>query len=151
MPEVEVGAGAQKDESLPEQLLSVDAAKTGPMGKGELPADFLNRFAFSDDRTAATWKFVPWAFAEKVWLVYRPLVSHRLTEEPPLAEVNGQEVALVPRVDYRQGEAKDWECVLFFADISDVCRYGEQNDVALFGLREQETPSCSVFSAVDRY
>ena len=151
MPEVEVGAGARKDGSLPEQLISVDGIQGEPMGMGELPGDFLNRFSFSEDKVAPTWKFVPWAFAERVWLVYFPSVDHQLAEEPPLAKVNGRSVAMVPRVDYRKGEPQAWTCALFFADISDLCKCGKPNEVALSGLGEQEPPRCSVFSALDRY
>ena len=117
------------------------------LGRGRLPAAFKNAYRMKQE-TVETWRIAPWAFADRVWLVYRPARAVALGSPFPRASVNAMAVELCPRVDYR-GEGAKWSCPVFYADITRECNYGGQNEVALSGI---EAPGdCYVTCAADRW
>jgi hypothetical protein len=156
MPEVRSMLAASADSSLPRDLLSIeqdyenlDAAGKKQMdsqGKGKLPDGFLRAYSFRDGKLVETWKIAPWAFADRVWLVYHPPRPLPLNAPFPSARVNGQPVRLFPRVNYWSG-GKDWTAVLFFADVTGLCQYGRANMVTLTGSDENPDGRCFVISA----
>ena len=154
MPEIREQLAAARDPSLPARLLSLDQQgqdKTVKLvGRGRLPQRFLDVHGFRDGLTVETWKFAPWAYADKVWLVYRPSKPIPLFDHLPALEVNGKVVPLMPRVDYRPKREEDWNCPIFFADVTAACRYGQTNSAALSGLREQVPSNCYLVTAGDR-
>jgi hypothetical protein len=121
------------------------------LGRGKLPNRFKEVYSFSDDGTAETWKFLPWAFTDRIWLAYRPDKPALLRDSLPKAKFNGAEVVFIPRVDYRPGESETWTCPLFYADITSICNYDRKNVVTMLGLDGAEPPVCYVVSAVHRY
>jgi hypothetical protein len=154
MPEILERLTAARDPSLPARLLSLDQEGQDEtvkwLGRGRLPQRFLDVYGFRDGLTVETWKFAPWAYADKVWLVYRPSKPIPLFDHLPALEVNGKGVLLVPRVDYRPKHEEDWNCPIFFADVTDACRYGQTNGAVLSGLREQVPADCYLVTAADR-
>jgi hypothetical protein len=169
MPDVKALLAKHTDPSLPARLLSLEqAAQTRPdlvamvrvrpgeeprslvqwLGRGPLPEPFLAAYGFdAAHATVETWKVVPWAYADRVWVVYRPEKPIPLSAKPPRLTLNGQAVALWPRVDYRPKNVAAWTCPLLFADITGQVRYGAPNAAALDGAPET-TPACYVTSGV---
>jgi hypothetical protein len=163
------GLAAARDPHLPRELVSLEqleetdpvrkaADSTGAvgwLGRGPLPALFLQAYGFRDGQTVETWKIAPWAFADRVWLVYRPPRPPRLSDQWPEARVNGKTVPLVPRVDYRPAKPEDWTCSLFFADLTEVCqscpersrRNGRRNLVWLAEPDGSRPGACYVMAA----
>ena len=140
-------------ESMPELVDKVRVSPGSPLtsviswiGRGRLPAAFKSAYGFKD-RTVETWRLAPWAFADRVWLVYRPAKPVNLAGTFPQIELNGKKVELCPRVDYR-GAGATWNCPLFFADVTNTCGYGESNRVVLSGV--DEPGNCYVTTAADR-
>jgi hypothetical protein len=140
-------------ESTPELVDKVRVSPESPLtsvlawiGRGRLPVAFKKAYGFKD-RTVETWRLAPWAFADRAWLVYRPAKPVNLTGKFPQIELNGKKVELYPRVDYRGAEVT-WNCPLFFADITNVCGYGEANPIVLSGV--DEPGNCYVTTAADR-
>jgi hypothetical protein len=168
LPDVRDALQQVKDSSLPRELMSVDqlgeqasGIQTAEqvrdqevvkwIGKGPLPEVFLRLYDFRDDLYAETWKFAPWAYADRVWLVYRPAKPLPIDGPMPTLTVNGQSLELVPRVDYRPGKPKSWLCPMFFADITPTARFGATNDVRLAGLGEAQPSNCFIISGGDRH
>lgn len=154
LPDIRGLLAASRESNLPRELVSLDQmGEAAPgildpqlqkdvetvqwIGRGELPDRFLEVYRFRGRTAADTWKFAPWAFADRVWLVYRPTVAPDYNQELPWCRVNGKPVDLVPRVDYRPAEPQDWTCPILFADITDVCRYGRTNEVSLSGPEQR--------------
>lgn len=154
MPDIRRALEASRDPNLPADLRSLDQeppdAAMPPIGRGRLPERFLEVYGFRDGRIAETWKFAPWAFRDRVWLVYRPAPSVLLSDPLPAATINGKPVPLIPRVDYRPKRVEEWSCPIFFADVTDSCRYGGMNSVRLSRLHEPKPASCYITSVADR-
>jgi hypothetical protein len=150
MPDVKSRLVKHKDPNLPVKVSSLDQqGKTELWGLGRLPESFLKVYDFRDG-CADTWKFAPSAYADKVWLVYRPAIPILMEQKLPVATVNGTTVPLVPRVDYRsEKDASKWICPLFFADITDVLKYGADNTVVIMGGDQKAPKSCHIFSVAD--
>ncbi len=156
MPQVRSALAASADSSLPRDLLSIeqdyenlDAAGKKQMdaqGKGKLPDNFMQAYSFRDGKLVETWKIAPWAFADRVWLVYRPARPLPLSATFPSVRVNGKPARFFPRVNYWSG-GKDWTAVLFFADVTELCQYGRANTVTLTGSDENPDGRCFVISA----
>ena len=157
MPDIRQILARNKELSVPKELLSLEQQieRVDPtvewLGRGKLPGQFLKLYGFSDNKIVETWKFAPWVFAQRVWLVYRPAKPLPLDETLPTVQINGKIVSLIPRVDYRPEKTEDWKCPMFFADVTDVCKYGQNNSVIFSDLNEEWPSSCYVISAVDRY
>jgi hypothetical protein len=156
MPDVRGRFSERSDPHLPRRLLSVDAAKApGPLadsdpeavakqiGCGPLPEVFLRAFGF-EDGCVETWKFVPWAFGDRAWLVYVPSLAPRLGDPRPSLTINGHEAELVPRVDYRKGQPEEWTCPLFFADLTSSLAFSAENAISLRGTATERPPAVAV-------
>jgi hypothetical protein len=167
LPDVRAALDEAADSSLPRELVSIDqlgdqAAErltaeqindkevVDWIGKGRLPKRFLELYSFRDDRYADTWKFAPWAYTDRIWFVYRPAKPVPMNGPLPTVTVNGQTLELIPRVDYRRGEPEEWNCPVFFADITPHARFGSTNKVRLAGIAEVEPANCFVISGGDR-
>jgi hypothetical protein len=154
MPEVRSALAASADPSLPHDLLSLeqdyenldDAGRKqmDSQGKGKLPDAFLQAYSFRAGKLVQTWKIAPWAFPDRVWLVYHPARPLPLSASPPSVTVNGEPAPLLPRVDY--WSRKDWTAVLLFADITGLCRYGQANTVTLAGGNDSPDGRCYIIS-----
>jgi hypothetical protein len=172
MPDVRDALKQATDPALPGQFLSLDQVqdtrpdlmvniapdkdgeKTKPavkwIGKGKLPQPFLDVYNFKNGQTVETWKIVPWAYADRVWLVVRPDKPVPLAGPHPTATINRTATSLVPRVDHRFKEVLDWNCPLYHADITDIVRFGQTNNVTISIPGQQETPIAYILSAADR-
>ena len=95
------------------------------------PDRLTSLLQFEKTPFVATWKFVPWAFADRLWLVWKPENPPLFGKRPPVVKINQRAVALLPRVDFRKGKPEEWQCPLFFADVSGFCRFGGSNSIAL--------------------
>jgi hypothetical protein len=147
---------AAKDSTLPREILSTDqlpqpasgAKGNSPvteMSLGSLPDAFLHLYGFREGKFVSTAKLAPWAYADRVWLVYRPARPLRMTASLPQLEVNGRKTPLVPRVDYRSGkDATKCTLPLFYADLTEDLRYGTANTVVLSGLNEAKPANCYI-------
>jgi hypothetical protein len=155
MPDIRELLARGNELNVPKELLSLEqqGERVDPtvdwLGRGKLPEQFLKTYGFLDNKIVETWKLAPWAFADRVWLVYRPAKSLPLCEALPTAQINGKTVSLIPRLDYRPEKTEDWRRPMFFADVTDVCKYGQNNSVILSGLNEERPYNCYVISAVD--
>jgi len=151
VPDLRDAIAIGSDPSLPTMMSSVEqdseALAESWIGGGRIPDVFLNAYGFVEARTVETWKFAPWAFAGRVWLVHTPTCPARLTDEPPRLKVNGRAAKLYPRVDYRPDETKDWLCPVFFADVTDLLDYGGSNEVVLSGPGEGAPGGCRLVIA----
>jgi hypothetical protein len=162
MPDIRQKLKAGRDPSLPRELLSLDQLEESPslnphsghppgamtvLGRGKLPGQFLDAYGFREDRYVDTWKLAPWAFADRVWLVYCPTRPFLLGDKAPELEVNGKPTPLIPRVDYRPQKVSDWKCPLFFADVTERCLYGQVNQVVLAGGEQEQPSACYIISA----
>lgn len=158
MPDIRDILAGRKDPALPGELLVIDligGRKSGEelgqtqdpdlcrCGDVELPPVFLDTFEISGNRVK-TWKVAPWAFADRVWLVYRQAVPPRLTDPLPVVTLNGTAVRLYPRVNNRFSDFHQWECPLFYGDITDVCRPETVNDVEIGGIPDDQAPFASI-------
>jgi len=155
MPNIRGISVRNKESSVPKELLSIEQEEKVDttvewLGRGKLPEQFLKTYGFLDDKIVETWKFAPWAFADKVWLVYRLAKPLLLSETLPTVQINGRAVSLTPRVDYRAEKTADWKCPMFFADVTEVCQYGQNNSVILSDLNEESPANCYIISAVDQ-
>jgi hypothetical protein len=157
VPDIRKRLLAGRDPGLPRKLLSIDQAGSEDsrsrevgttLGKGKLPARFLEVYGFQGD-TVETWKIVPWAFADRVWFVFSPSKPHRLVDKIPELRVNGTRTPVLPRVDYRPAQVNDWLCPLYFADVTEQCRYGQTNEI-VFGAEAKERGSTYLISAANR-
>lgn len=146
-----IDAQRAKNPDIPAELLSLEQIGKSVIGRGKLPDQFLKTFDFKDGKIAKTWKFAPWAYADKVWLVYRPAKLVPLSSRLPSAKVNGSPVKLIPRVDYRSKKVEEWSCPLFFADVTEVCKYQQNNSITLSGLNEDKPSTCYITTSADRY
>jgi len=173
MPDVRDALRNAVDPNLPRQLLSLDQVQdTRPdllnpispdgssrhvpavkwIGKGKLPAEYLKTYGFTEQNTVETWKIVPWAYADRVWLIYRPNKPVLMTSQTqPTLAVNDRQIPLVPRVDHRFDRVEQWTCPLYYADITSVVRFGEHNSIRI-GETEptQDPPLAYVLTAADR-
>lgn len=142
LPESRASLTAGKDPTLPARIVSADQVETEivttkPAGrsKGKLPAEFLAAYGFAEEKYLETWKVVPWAYADRVWLVYAPTVPPVLSQRRPSLTINGQVLPMVPRVAYdpraRGLPPAQWQAPIWFADITEHCRYGARNEVAI--------------------
>lgn len=163
LPDISKALAKAGDANLPKELLSIEQIGGTPkeladanskfaekLGRGKLPERFLRVYAFKEDKTVATWKIAPWAFPDKVWLIYRPSKPVLLAGTFPVLTVNGKNVEMFPRVDYRPKDVKDWTCPLFFTDVTEACKYGKENAVVFSGLSEDRPANCYIVSAADR-
>lgn len=116
-------------------------------GKGKLPSQFLDAYGFRKDRYVDTWRLAPWAFADRVWLVCCPVRSFLLGDTALSLAINWKPTPLIPRVDYRPQRVSGWKCPLYFADVTERCRYGQMNQVVLAGGKEEQPRACYVISA----
>ncbi|HWP40810.1 MAG TPA: hypothetical protein VNL70_07780, partial [Tepidisphaeraceae bacterium] len=173
MPDVRQALELASDPNLPRELLSLDqvqdtradllhpispdgSSRLVPavrwIGKGSLPAEYLRTYGFTEQNTVETWKIVPWAYADRVWLIYRPNKPVLMTSsKQPALEVNDRPIWLVPRVDHRFEKVEQWTCPLYFADITDVVRFGDHNSIRLTEPESaQDPPLAYVLTAADR-
>ena len=168
MPDIREFLARNKELSVPKELLSLEQQgeivipTVEWLGRGKLPEQFLKTYGFRNNKIVETWKFAPWAFADRVCslrsasklrfsaLVYRPAKPLPLGEALPTVQINEKTVSLIPRVDYRPEKTEDWKCPMLFADVTDVCKYGQNNSVILSGLSEEWPYNCYIISAVDR-
>jgi hypothetical protein len=118
--------------------------------KGMLPQPFLDVYGFRDGKTVETWKIVPWAMADRVWLVVRPHKPIPLTGPHPTLKLNGASLSLMPRVDHRFDKVEDWKCPLYHADITGAVRFAAVNDLSIVIPGQMEKPIAFVTSAADR-
>jgi len=144
-----------KEPSVPRELVSLEQVEEMDptvewIGSGKLPEQFLMTYGFKDNKIVETWKFAPWAFPDRVWLVLRPAKPVLLSDTLPTVHINGQTVYMTPRVDYRPKKEEDWRCPMFFADVTNVCKYGQNNSMILSGLSEGWPANCYIISAVDQ-
>jgi hypothetical protein len=161
LPDIRSALSAAKDPTLPQEILSIDqlpqpasGAKGDSLvtvvGLGPLPDAFLKLYGFREGKFVSTAKLAPWAYADRVWLVYRPAHPPRMTEQLPQLKVNGQKIRLTPRVDYRSGkDATKWILPLFYADMTENLHDGAVNTVVLSGLNEAQPANCYIVSQVD--
>jgi hypothetical protein len=167
MPDIRDALSGAADPSLPRELLSLDQVQDSRpdllvkiaadekrqipavkwIGKGKLPRAFLDVYGFQDDETVETWKIVPWAFADRVWLVIRPAKPVPLTGPHPTLKINGISVELVPRVDHRFKELSEWNCPLYHADITGAVRFDHDNEIAMVIPGQDDAPIATVTSA----
>ena len=148
----------QVQDSRPDLLVNIPTDKDGVknipvvkwLGKGKLPDEFRTVYDFDDADTVETWKIVPWAFADRVWLVVRPDKPLPLTGDQPAATINGTKVPLVPRVDHRFDNVDQWRCPLYHADVTKAVRFGESNDVNIIIPGQSEPPFAYITTAADR-
>ena len=162
IPDIRQGLTAGRDPSLPRKLLSLDQLEAPPssiqpmaqppkamtvLGRGKLPSQFLDAYGFQENKIVDTWKIAPWAFADRVWLVYYPTRPFLLGDKAPALEVNGKPTPLIPRVDYRPQKVSDWKCPLLFADVTEQCRYGQVNQIIIAGSEEEQPSACYIISA----
>jgi hypothetical protein len=146
----------QVTESRPDLLVNIAADETKQIpavkwiGKGKLPQPFLDVYGFRDDQTVDTWKIVPWAMADRVWLVVRPNKPVPLTGPHPTLKLNGGSVPLVPRVDHRFDKVEQWNCPLYHADITEAVRFGAANELKVTIPGPNDQPLVYLTSAADR-
>jgi hypothetical protein len=131
VPDCRESLADARDPSLPRELLSFDqigfSAFPLDLCGGRLPAAFMHRYGFRDRRFVDTWKFVPWTYGDRLWLVWRPGVRPGLHDPVPRVEVNGRAVDLYPRISARSRDPGEWTCNLFFADLTPCLRFGGEN------------------------
>jgi hypothetical protein len=173
MPDVRDALKAAVDPNLPRELLSLEQVQdTRPellvpiladeksdmkpavkwIGKGKLPPEFMKVYGFKDEQTVQTWKIVPWAYADRVWLVYRPQkpILMSATRQPTLT-VNGQRVELIPRVDHRHDTVVQWTCPLYYADVTGAIRFDGDNQIRVNEPEPTEqSPNAYILTAADR-
>jgi hypothetical protein len=125
-----------------------DLAMVELLGRGALPKIFQQLYGFREGRFVETWKLAPWAIPNRIWFVLTPEVPISLTETFPRLEVNGQNVALFPRVDYRSENPELWNCPVLLADITLACKHGLKNEFSLRDLAG--SPFCYVISSFFR-
>ncbi|MBI3985779.1 MAG: hypothetical protein HY343_02580, partial [Lentisphaerae bacterium] len=156
---------------LPKELLCLDQAPTSApaladraapeageepvpvgqwLGRGPLPDLFLRAYDIREEGRVETWKLAPWAFADRLWLVYCPARPLLLGGPLPAARVNGRSVTLAPRIDYRRGKPGEWMCPLFYADVTGACRPGEDNTVSLSGIGEAVPAGVRIVSQAEQ-
>lgn len=157
MPDVGKRLASQADPGLPRRVEIADAtqadrlaAKSAGRSLGEPPREFLDAYGFKDGKYLETWKAAPWAFADRVWFVYTPGVQPAIVDAAPSLKLNGRDISLHPRVQYEPADkdARRWTVALWFADITDACRFGGRNRVILSGIRDAAPGSCYVTCAV---
>jgi hypothetical protein len=170
IPDVRDALARAKDPSLPGELLSLDQVQDSRpdlmvniaadehrsipavkwIGKAKLPQAFLDVYGFGDGQRVETWKIVPWALADRVWLVVRPAHPLPLDGPQPALTINGAAVALAPRVDHRFKRVADWNCPLFHADITSAVRWGaEDNGLALSIPGQDDPPLAFITTAAE--
>lgn len=156
MPDVRGQLSAAADPSLPARVVSADQTETEYVtnknsGKspGPLPREFLDAYGFTEDKYLETWKAAPWAFADRVWFVYKPGQLPRITEAAPVVTVNGRTITMSPRVEYEPSnkDAREWKVALWFADVTAACTYGGENRVTLSGIGPETPGHCYVTGA----
>lgn len=159
IPDVRENLARQKDSTLPVRLVSADQTETEYVrskqyGKspGKLPREFLEAYGFEEEKFLPTWKAVPWAFADRVWLVYVPAVPptfQELEAQKPTVDVNGSKISMAPRVQYdpKGGDPKEWVVPMWFADVTEVANYGGSNNIILSGINGDDPGACFVISS----
>jgi hypothetical protein len=170
MPDVRESLAKAADDSVPRELLSLDQVQDERpdllvniqadehrsipavkwIGNGKLPKPFLDVYGFHDGKTVDTWKIVPWALPDRVWLVVRPDKPVPLAGPHPTLKVNGTAVELVPRVDYRFDDVGQWNCPLYYGDVTKAVRFGESNGVEISIPGQEAQPLAYILSAADR-
>jgi hypothetical protein len=102
-PDIRRALEASRDPNLAAGLRSLDQeqpnAARPPLGRGRLPERFLEVYGFRHGCIAETRKFAPWAFGDRVWLMYRPARPALLSDRLPAATISGKPVPLIARVD----------------------------------------------------
>ena len=170
MPDVREAIENARDPTLPKRLLSLDQVQDSHpdllvriaadsdrripavkwIGKGKLPDAFRRAYRFDDADTVETWKIVPWAYADRVWLVVRPNKPVPLTGPHPTALLNGQIVPLFPRVDHRFEQIGDWNCPLYHADLTQAVRFGQDNQLQISITGQEDLPIAYITTAAER-
>lgn len=157
IPDVRARLAGLVDATLPRRVIIADATETESLRNktagrtlGKPPPEFLAAYGFDADMTVATVKVAPWAFADRVWLVYRPKVQPTIVEPAPVLRLNGRELTMSPRVryDHRNKNARVWTVALWFADITELCAYGASNQLTLTGTQDAEPGECYIASGV---
>lgn len=161
MPDLAAQLAAARDPRLPQKLLCMERARdlgtpvemtdaeqeVMRIGRAQpVPESYLRAYGF-EGATVPTWKIVPWAFADRVWLAYRPQDPRKLSSSPPVAELNGHTLEVVPRVDYRANEVADWTCPLWFADLTPQLHFGSGNELRLANVADTP-PHAAIRAAV---
>lgn len=138
IPDVEAALKDLHDPTLPREIESFDQRghAFAPVTPDKcLPRLFLDAYGFRDDRYVETWKVAPWAFADRVWLVWTPAGAPCLGAPLPRVRVNGVDLRLYPRVDTRVPEAgahpEQWLVACATADITSVCNFGGDNVIEI--------------------
>jgi hypothetical protein len=133
---------------IPAQILALDQLDdpkdpiVADIGKGQIPEKLLEILDFQDGKRVATWKLVPWALPDRVWFVYKPSEPPLLSGELPELELNGVSVPLVPRLDYRPEDRSDWNCPIFFADVTGIHETDQPSSFLLSRVRKPEPDQC---------
>jgi len=102
-------------------------------------AAYMRICGSTDGKTVDTWRVAPWAYADRVYLVYcpgQPLVI--ATDPVPDVTVNGRRVTLVPRIDYRSNTwnllpIAAWKTPLMYADVTKCLKYGGTSSISISG------------------
>lgn len=155
VPDIRQELSQQNEVAMPQRIVSVEQSdaltphyrRAHQIG-GKLPQPFLDVFGFEDGKFLPTWKAVPWAFGDRVWLVYAPSEPTRIIDEKPRLQFNGHDIPLVPRPRTSGTDPKKWTVPLWFADVTDACHYDATNEVRLIGIKESKTPACFITAAV---
>jgi hypothetical protein len=138
MPDLRQALAAGADPSLPRELESLDQAGQAAFpitADGRLPAQFTAAYGFRQDRFVGTWEFAPWAYRDRVWLVWCPQEAPRLAKPGPAVTLDGTPLTLRPRVDTRPGkDPGQWPCPLLFADVTALCAAGGRHRLEVSDL-----------------
>jgi hypothetical protein len=162
MPDVRKSLAAGADSNLPRELISLEQVQdTRPellvdvgtdaggkkfepavkwIGKGKLPQSFIDVYGFRDGQAVETWKIVPWAYADRVWLVVRPVKPLPLAGPHPTLKLNAAQVPLYPRVDHRVKDVAKWNCPLYHADVTAAVRFAQPNELQISIPGQSDSP-----------
>lgn len=148
LPDLAADLAAAADPSLPQDIVSLEqeGREYKNAGCGRLSPEFIAAHGMRDGKLVETWKMAPWAYGDRIWLVYRPAVIYRAGQDLPRLTVNGAAIPLVPRLNYLDGNA----CTLFFADVTAAARHPGRNTLSLSGLREAAPGYAGLYCAAER-
>jgi hypothetical protein len=152
LPDARKALKRNRDETLPKRVVSADQVETEVVttknagrSLGKLPREFLDAYGFEEDKYLRTWKVAPWAFADRVWLVWVPASAPKIGEPQPKVQINGRELAMHPRVRYnpatRLAHPEAWDVPMWFADVTEFCRFGGDNGLVVPGTDAQPAGS----------
>lgn len=163
MPDIRRELESVRDPNLPNRLLALELLGEYPirvalslMEKENLEMlrpsdrpmpDIFRRLYGFEAGCVETGKLVPWAFANRIWLVYRPDIAPLIGAPCPRIIVNDAAVNMIPRVNYRTCAPEEWTCPVFFADLTPCLNFGAANTLTL-RIQSDAPPSCTVRSAV---